>query len=58
MIVGMLVGTYSSIYIAAAIVTFWPHGKGGARIAATAPAAPARTTSARQRKTTGRVRAS
>ena len=53
MIVGMITGTYSSIYIAAAIVTFWPKGAGGARIAATGPATV--TTSraaatARQRK--------
>lgn len=52
MIVGMITGTYSSIYIAAAIVTFWRHGKGGARIAASTPpglAAP-KTATARQRK--------
>jgi len=59
MIVGMITGTYSSIYIAAAIVTFWPHGKGGARIAASAPLAPARsTTTARQRKAGRGARAS
>ena len=29
MIVGILTGTYSSVFIAAAIVTFWPHGRGG-----------------------------
>ncbi|HSK11532.1 MAG TPA: protein translocase subunit SecF [Vicinamibacterales bacterium] len=59
MIVGMLAGTYSSIYIAAAIVTFWPHGKGGSRVSAGAPAGPARsTTTARQRKTGRSVRAS
>jgi preprotein translocase subunit SecF len=59
MIVGMITGTYSSIYIAAAIVTFWPHGKGGARIAASAPptaSKPAPT--ARQRKSGRSVRAS
>jgi preprotein translocase subunit SecF len=52
MIVGILTGTYSSVFIAAAIVTFWPHGRGGARIAAGAPpAAAAKTTAtARQRK--------
>ncbi len=59
MIVGMITGTYSSIYIAAAIVTFWPHGKGGARIAASAPPAAAKTgPTARQRKTGRSVRAS
>lgn len=59
MIVGMITGTYSSIYIAAAIVTFWPHGSGGARIAAQAPAtAPKGAATARQRKTSRNVRAS
>ena len=59
MIVGMITGTYSSVYIAAAIVTFWPHGKGGARIAASAPPAAAKpTATARQRKTGRSVRAS
>jgi preprotein translocase subunit SecF len=52
MIVGIITGTYSSVFIAAAIVTFWPHGRGGARIAAAAPpigvAKP--TPTARQRK--------
>jgi preprotein translocase subunit SecF len=54
MIIGILTGTYSSVFIAAAIVTFWPHGRGGSRIAASAPAvvASAKTTAtARQRKT-------
>jgi preprotein translocase subunit SecF len=51
MIVGVITGTYSSIFIAAAIVTFWRHGTGGARIAASAPDTPAKTTqTARQRK--------
>ncbi len=52
MIVGILTGTYSSVFIAAAIVTFWPHGRGGARIAAAAPAIAAAKPSAtaRQRK--------
>jgi preprotein translocase subunit SecF len=52
MIVGIITGTYSSVFIAAAIVTFWPHGRGGARIAASAPAiGVARpTATARQRK--------
>ena len=41
MIVGIITGTYSSVFIAAAIVTFW-RGKGTARAAshAPAPAAP------------------
>jgi preprotein translocase subunit SecF len=52
MIVGIITGTYSSVFIAAAIVTFWPHGRGGARIAASAPATPAAkpAATARQRK--------
>jgi preprotein translocase subunit SecF len=52
MIVGIITGTYSSVFIAAAIVTFWPHGRGGARIAAAAPAIAAAKPSAtaRQRK--------
>ncbi len=62
MIVGVLTGTYSSVFIAAAIVTFWPHGRGGARIAASAPAAgPAGrqvAATARQRKGPRGVKAS
>jgi preprotein translocase subunit SecF len=52
MIVGIITGTYSSVFIAAAIVTFWPHGRGGARIAAAAPptAAVKPSATARQRK--------
>ena len=52
MIVGIITGTYSSVFIAAAIVTFWRHGRGGARIAAAAPSiAPAKpAATARQRK--------
>jgi preprotein translocase subunit SecF len=55
MFVGVITGTYSSIFIAAAIVTFWRHGTGGARIAATAATAPApkTTQTARQRKGRG-----
>jgi len=58
MIVGMITGTYSSIYIAAAIVTFWPKGRGGARIAASAPPAAKAGPTARQRKSGRSVRAS
>ena len=52
MIIGIITGTYSSVFIAAAIVTFWPHGRGGARIAAAAPVVTAAkpTATARQRK--------
>ena len=59
MIVGIITGTYSSVFIAAAIVTFWPHGRGGARIAASAPSSPAKATvTARQRKTGRSAKAS
>ncbi len=40
MIVGVITGTYSSVFIAAAIVTFWHKGAARAK-AAVAPAAPA-----------------
>jgi preprotein translocase subunit SecF len=61
MIVGIITGTYSSVFIAAAIVTFWRHGRGAARIAAAAPATAAAkpAATARQRKgSRGGVRAS
>lgn len=38
MIVGIVTGTYSSVFVAAAIVTFW-QGEGPTRAAASAPAA-------------------
>jgi preprotein translocase subunit SecF len=53
MVVGIITGTYSSVFIAAAIVSFW-RGKGPARAAihapgpAAAPAPPARRS--KQRK--------
>lgn len=53
MIVGLITGTYSSIFIAAAIVTFWPTSRGGGRIAASAPptaVAVKPSATARQRK--------
>ena len=40
MVVGIITGTYSTVFIAAAIVSFW-RGKGPARAAAHAPAATA-----------------
>jgi preprotein translocase subunit SecF len=58
MIIGVITGTYSSIFIAAAIVTFWGHGSGGARIAASAPESSKATTTARQRKSGRSARAS
>jgi preprotein translocase subunit SecF len=62
MIVGVLTGTYSSVFIAAAIVTFWPHGHGGARITAAAVASGAAAkpsaATARQRKGSRGIKAS
>ena len=57
MVVGIITGTYSSVFIAAAIVSFW-RGKGPARAAAHAPGAPtapaqpppARSKQSKQRK--------
>jgi preprotein translocase subunit SecF len=40
MVVGIITGTYSSVFIAAAIVSFW-RGAGPTRAAAHAPASPA-----------------
>jgi preprotein translocase subunit SecF len=40
MIVGVITGTYSSVFIAAAIVTFW-RGQGPTKAAAHAPATTA-----------------
>jgi preprotein translocase subunit SecF len=39
LLVGVVTGTYSSVFIAAAIVTFW-RGKGPAKAASRAPASP------------------
>jgi preprotein translocase subunit SecF len=48
MIVGVITGTYSSVFVAAAIVTFW-RSKGAPRVPATVPAAaPARKKSGRK----------
>jgi preprotein translocase subunit SecF len=41
MIVGVITGTYSSVFIAAAIVTFWHRGAARAKAVVTAPPAPA-----------------
>jgi preprotein translocase subunit SecF len=40
MVVGIITGTYSSVFVAAAIVTLW-RGKGPTRAAAHAPASAA-----------------
>ena len=55
MIVGVITGTYSSVFIAAAIVTFW-RGKGAPRVPAAVPAV-ASTGGARKSKN-GKSRAS
>jgi preprotein translocase subunit SecF len=62
MVVGIITGTYSSIFIAAAIVSFW-RGGGPLRAAAHAPAmvatkAPAPAPQQPQRKPAGKARAS
>jgi preprotein translocase subunit SecF len=56
MIVGVITGTYSSVFIAAAIVTFWRQGTPRAAVAPAAsagqprPSQPARTRTKTQRK--------
>jgi len=63
MIVGIITGTYSSVFVAAAIVTLW-RGKAPTRAAAhapapaTAPATPAPRQPARRSKPQGKARAS
>jgi preprotein translocase subunit SecF len=47
MIVGIITGTYSSVFIAAAIVSFW-RGSGPTRAAAHAPSTPTAVTAAPQ----------
>src|SRR3954452_17217917 len=49
MVVGIITGTYSSVFIAAAIVSFW-RGQGPARTAARAPATAAPAPQQPQRK--------
>jgi preprotein translocase subunit SecF len=56
MIVGIVTGTYSSVFVAAAIVTFW-HRKAPSKAVASPAAAPA-TTPARRAKSPRNVRAS
>lgn len=50
LIVGVITGTYSSVFVAAAIVTFW-RGKGPTKAAAHAPASAALTPGAAQQPT-------
>jgi len=56
MIVGIVTGTYSSVFVAAAIVTFW-HRKAPSKVAASSATAPA-TSPARRTKSPRKVRAS
>ena len=57
MIVGIITGTYSSVFVAAAIVTFWRRKSASKLSAATAPATPA-TPPARRSKSQRKARAS
>jgi preprotein translocase subunit SecF len=57
MIVGIITGTYSSVFIAAAIVSFW-RGSAPARAAANAPASAAAAPQQPQRKKQRNARAS
>jgi hypothetical protein len=50
MIVGVITGTYSSVFVAAAVVTFW-RGAGPTRAAAQAPAAAGQLAGAVQQPT-------
>jgi preprotein translocase subunit SecF len=56
MIVGIITGTYSSVFIAAAIVTFW-HRQSPSKLSSAAPAATA-TPPARRSKSQRKARAS
>jgi preprotein translocase subunit SecF len=56
MVVGIITGTYSSVFVAAAVVTFW-RGKGPTRAAAHAPA-PAAPEQPRRSKPQRKARAS
>src|SRR5207237_1316176 len=56
MVVGIITGTYSSVFVAAAVVTFW-RGRGPARAAAHAPA-PAAPEQQRRSKPQRKARAS
>ena len=57
MVVGIITGTYSSVFIAAAVVSFW-RGKGPARAAAHAPGATAPATPPTRRSKPRKARAS
>jgi preprotein translocase subunit SecF len=57
MIVGIVTGTYSSVFIAAAIVTFW-HRKSPSKLSSAASAAATATPPARRSKSQRKARAS
>ena len=57
MIVGIITGTYSSVFVAAAVVTFW-RAKGPARAAAQAPPPATPQQPARKSKPLRKARAS
>ena len=57
MVVGIITGTYSSVFVAAAVVTFW-RGKGPTRAAAHAPAPAAPEQTARRSKPQRKAKAS
>ena len=63
MIVGIITGTYSSVFVAAAIVTFWRRTKpsklsAAAPAAVAAPTTPARAAASRKSKSQRKARAS
>jgi preprotein translocase subunit SecF len=58
MIVGIITGTYSSVFVAAAIVTFWRRTKPSKLSAATAPAAAPVAASSKKSKAQRKARAS
>jgi preprotein translocase subunit SecF len=55
MIVGIITGTYSSVFVAAAVVTFW-RGVGPTRAAAHAPASAERLSSGSPQQPTRKAR--
>jgi hypothetical protein len=57
MVIGIITGTYSSIFIAAAIVSFW-RGSAPTRAAAHAPAATTTPQPQRKQKPQRKARAS
>ena len=57
MVVGIITGTYSSVFVAAAVVTFW-RGKGPTRAAAHAPVPAAPEQTARRSKPQRKAKAS